>query len=491
MLTYEVDIWSIRTRKGRPKPFELRWRVGSKRHSKSFKLKAQADGRRSELLSALRAREQFDEETGLPAQELAARNSPTWFEHATDYCLMKWPHAAAKHRASIADALATVTPAFVTTARGAPDARLLRRALYGWAFRAAAGTGAKARPRLEVERPPADVAAAIDWLRAHSLKVSEAARPERARAALDALALRMDGRAAAENTVHRKRMVLNNAMRYAVERDILKVNPLSRIDWKAPEKDDEVDFRYVPNPKQAAGLIAAVREQGERGRHMAAFFACLYYAAMRPSEVAALRKNDCDLPDDGWGMLTLGGSSPEVGSGWTNDGRAYERRGLKRRARGSVREVPIPPVLTAILREHLAAHGTSSEGLLFRAARGGRVRSTEYCQLWDTAREKALTGEESASPLADVPYSLRHAGVSLWINAGVDPVEVAQRAGHSIAVLFRFYAKILRGQQSRANKLIEAGLEAGGDSDGTADLAHGWPTRTGQRRETRGRGETG
>ncbi|MCZ0988215.1 integrase [Streptomyces diastatochromogenes] len=64
--------------------------------------------------------------------------------------------------------------------------------------------------------------------------------------------------------------------------------------------------------------------------------------------------------------------------------------------------------------------------------------------------------------LDKVPYSLRHAGVSLWIKSGVDPVEVARRAGHSIAVLFRFYAKILQGGQARSNQLIAAELNKGG-----------------------------
>lgn len=62
------------------------------------------------------------------------------------------------------------------------------------------------------------------------------------------------------------------------------------------------------------------------------------------------------------------------------------------------------------------------------------------------------------TPLADVPYSLRHAGVSLWIKAGVDPAEVARRAGHSIAVLWRFYAKLLRGQGQQSNQLIDKAL---------------------------------
>ncbi|GAX54227.1 integrase [Streptomyces olivochromogenes] len=41
-------------------------------------------------------------------------------------------------------------------------------------------------------------------------------------------------------------------------------------------------------------------------------------------------------------------------------------------------------------------------------------------------------------------------------------MEVARRAGHSIALLFRFYAKILRGEQSRSNQLIAQELNKGG-----------------------------
>ncbi|MFF0062948.1 hypothetical protein ACFYRC_15655 [Streptomyces sp. NPDC005279] len=38
-------------------------------------------------------------------------------------------------------------------------------------------------------------------------------------------------------------------------------------------------------------------------------------------------------------------------------------------------------------------------------------------------------------------------GTLLWTApAGIDPVEVARRAAHNIAVPFRLYAKILRGE---------------------------------------------
>lgn len=48
--------------------------------------------------------------------------------------------------------------------------------------------------------------------------------------------------------------------------------------------------------------------------------------------------------------------------------------------------------------------------------------------------------------------------MSLWIKAGVDPVEVARRAGHSVAVLYRLFTKVLHGTQTRANTLIEQEL---------------------------------
>ncbi|MEV7344822.1 tyrosine-type recombinase/integrase [Streptomyces sp. NPDC093544] len=468
MLTYDVDIWSIRKRAGRPKPWELRWRVGERPHSRSFKLKPQAEGRRSELMAALRDHLQFDEETGLPAGELRDRTSPSWYEHVTGYVLMKWPRAAAKHRASIAESLAVVTPVLVTSKRGAPRAAVLRTALYQWAFRAVRGLDGTWVSRHVVEEPPADIRAALEWIAANSIKVKDLEDPALLRPALEALSLRLDGGKAAENTARRKRMVLSNVLRYTVEeKGLLAANPLPRVDWTPHESDDEIDFRYVPGPDVARALLGAVRDSGPRGKHLHAFFGCLYYAAMRPSEIAALKDSDCTLPPNSpdsvkeWGELLLGESRPEVGGGWTDEGTSYEKRGLKRRRSGATRTVPIPPVLVHLLREHIARYGTADDGRLFRAARGGRVASTEYCDMWERARKTVLTPSEVKSELAAVPYSLRHAGVSLWIKSGVDPAEVAARAGHSIAVLYRFYAKILKGGQQHSNSLIARALDEG------------------------------
>ncbi|MFF7192596.1 site-specific integrase [Streptomyces sp. NPDC008079] len=470
-LTYEVEFWAIRQRKNRRKPFELRWRVGDRPHSQSFRLKTQAEGRQSQLLEALRRRKQFDIDTGLPTSELHELKSPTWYEHACTYALMKWPTAAAKHRASIAEALATVTPVLVDEEKSKrPETAVLRRALQSYAFQAGKGATGKAvrdddgRPvaRKDTDQLPPDIADVLTWVAKHSMKVADLKNSDALRAALFALSHRLDGATAAENTTRRKYTVFNNALRYAVERDVLDVNPLTRVDWSPPQTDDEIDFRYVPDPRLSAALIGGVAAQGPRGEHLEAFFGCMYYAYTRPSEAAALAEDAIVLPEedepDAWGALLLSESRPEVGAGWTNDGLSYEKRGLKRRARKTTRSVPIPPVFVRMLRAHLKQYGTAPDGRLFRAVNGGRVRSTEYAELWQAARVTVLSPEEVETPLAEVPYSLRQAGLSLVIRSGVDPVEAARRAGHSVAVLFRFYAKVIKNRQDENNALIASAL---------------------------------
>lgn len=79
---------------------------------------------------------------------------------------------------------------------------------------------------------------------------------------------------------------------------------------------------------------------------------------------------------------------------------------------------------------------------------------------WKAARLAAFTPEQAASLLARRPYDLRHAAVSLWLNAGVPPTQVAEWAGHSVNVLLRVYARVIDGQQAQARDRIQAALTA-------------------------------
>ncbi|MET8074888.1 site-specific integrase [Streptomyces sp. NPDC005303] len=457
-LTYDVRIYSIETRRDRPKPYRVRWLVATQKHSKSYTVKAQADGRRSELMSALRKGEQFDVETGLPASELRARNgSVTWYEHTRAYVERRWDRLPAKSRRNDADALATITPALVKTTVGQPPLRVLRKALYGWAYN---------KSRWDQDHPD-DVVSALHWLEKNSLPVSDLEDPATLRLALDAVSTLLDGSLAAGRTARRKRACLSDVLGLAVERRYFSVpvNPLATVKWSAPKSAEEVDPASVANPRQVRALLEGVRGQGERGAHLEAFFGCLYYAAMRPAEAVGLTAAQCHLPESGWGKLTLRGGIVHAGRDWTDDGRAHQDRHLKARAARDSRVVPVPPHFVAMLRQHIARYGTAPDGRLFRTSRGGVIQDTGYGEVWAGARIAVLTVDEEASPLARRPYDLRCAGVSFWLFSGVDPMEVARRAGHSVAVLLRVYAKVLAQAQDRANRQIEAGLREW-DGDG-------------------------
>ncbi len=192
-----------------------------------------------------------------------------------------------------------------------------------------------------------------------------------------------------------------------------------------------------------------------------ALYACMYFAALRPAEAVALRQQDCHLPETGWGRLTLETSRPEVNRRWTDTASAHEERGLKHRPAQESRRVPIPPELVGILRAHVGAFGVAADGRIFSSERGHVIASTAISDVWAEARTLALTPEQVASPLAGRPYDLRHAAVSLWLNAGVPAPEVAERAGHSVEVLLRVYAKCLDDGQDLANARIEAALQLG------------------------------
>lgn len=120
--------------------------------------------------------------------------------------------------------------------------------------------------------------------------------------------------------------------------------------------------------------------------------------------------------------------------------------------------MPIPPALVKILREHIERLGIAKDGRLFHSERGNVVAASTYSRVWDEARRLGLTPRQVDSPLAGRPYDLQHAAVSLWLNAGVPATEVADRAGHSVDVLLKVYAKCIDGEEATVNGRIDEAL---------------------------------
>ncbi|GII84156.1 integrase [Sphaerisporangium siamense] len=450
--SYDVKFWDIRRNKSsKTASYEVRWKVGGREKSKTLRTKALAENFLSDLRQAARRGEAFDVERGLPESLVKAKTARTWLEFAQAYVLAKWPHSAAKSREGITDTMTGVTLALLRDRPGKPELRVLRSVLRGHVFLPDGRRGS-----LDPEH-----AVALRWLTSASLPMVELKEAKTVRAVLEALSVTLDGTRAADSTFRRKRAVFHHALEYAVELGDLSANPLDRVNWKPAKVSGEVDRRVVVNPAQARELLVAVTYIGRsRGAMLAGMFACMYFAGLRPAEAAGLREKDCHLPATGWGLLTLEETRPESGRRFSDSGSTHDVRGLKQRRRKAIRDVPIPPELVRILREHVELHGTAADGRLFRTATGGVFSTTAYAKVWKEARTYALIPDQVASPLAGRPYDLRHAAVSLWLNAGVPAPDVAERAGHSVDVLLRVYAKCVDGQREIANQRIAEALSA-------------------------------
>ncbi|MEU4550375.1 site-specific integrase, partial [Nonomuraea dietziae] len=140
--SYKVKFWDIRTntrsdgtsKKARIVSHTVRWTVGNREKSQTFKTKGLAESFLSELRQAARKGEAFDLETCLPLSMLKDKDARTWYAFAVAYVHAWWPHAAAKTREGMTDALANVTPVLVRDLPGRPDEDVIRRALREFSF---------------------------------------------------------------------------------------------------------------------------------------------------------------------------------------------------------------------------------------------------------------------------------------------------------------------------------------------------------------------
>jgi integrase len=192
---------------------------------------------------------------------------------------------------------------------------------------------------------------------------------------------------------------------YAVELELLPFNPADKLRVRSRRVKVvlTVDRRVVVSPAQARELLTAVGyvgERADRGQRLVAFFACLYFGALRPAEALGLRISDCYLPETDWGRLTLARSRPQAGKRWMDSGDVHDERGLKHRGEQEPRVVPIPPELVGIVLAHVERFGVSSDGRLFTSLRGNVISASTYSRVWARARELALTPVQVASPLA-------------------------------------------------------------------------------------------
>lgn len=454
--TYDVRIWKIRPVKGkRGTTYAVRWTVAGKLKSKSYATAAQADAFRAELVTAARRGEAFSLTSFLPVSK-RAEVAMTWYEFATAFVDAKWAKTSAANRKNIAKALTAATMALQRTAPPASFRPVdVRTALREFAF----------NPTRRESAGP-EVRTILRWVERNSFTMAVWNEPAKVGEVLDVVATKLDGTQAAASSVKRNRRILNVAMEYAVERGVLRANPLPKNRGSTPKTSSAVDKRCLLSPEQAASLLTWCRQRPRGGARLHAFFATLYYTGLRPEEAVALRLRDVSLPEQGWGEIVAHTATPEVGRQWTDSGTVHEVRHLKGRAAGETRVVPCHPALVALLREYVEMRGITARDHVFQGEGGGVLAGSVYRRAWDRARHGVLSPDQYASPLGKRVYDLRHTCLTTWLNNGVPPAQVAEWAGNSVAVLLATYARCVSGQAEDLKKRIEAAQDISGTHRG-------------------------
>jgi hypothetical protein len=185
MDSYDVRFWDIKSLgNGTGARYRVRWAVDGREHCKSFKARPLADGFLDGLKDAVRDRRPFDPRTGLPEGETTGDELVIWYAHSRSYAEAKWPNLAPVSRRSVAEALVTVTVALSAKEPGSPEGKVLRQALFGWAF----------SPATRDSDPTERIADALGWAERASLPVAELEDTATVRLALGACGKTLTGK---------------------------------------------------------------------------------------------------------------------------------------------------------------------------------------------------------------------------------------------------------------------------------------------------------
>jgi integrase len=245
---------------------------------------------------------------------------------------------------------------------------------------------------------------------------------------------RMREKGLSEKTILNCHRVLSEALRHAVDWEMLPRNPAASVKKPRPGRYEPV-IMPIEMIRQALALV----DDGTVGGAVVRF---AIYSGMRQGELIRLRRDHIDL--DG-----MRASIP------------------KAKSRAGVRNLALTPDAATVLREQLKKRGEErllcgpayrNEGYVFARPDGAPLTPKACDWAWDRVRSKLGTRARF--------HDLRHAHASLLLQLGVHPKVVQERLGHaSIQVTVDLYSHVMPGIHEAAvlplDELLMPSAEAG------------------------------
>ena len=238
---------------------------------------------------------------------------------------------------------------------------------------------------------------------------------------------RLARRPLSPSSVRRVFTILDQLFDSAVDLGLIVASPTERA-WLPRVTRMEMRFLTPAELEHLADII------DERYRAMVLTMA---WATLRIGEATGLRRSDIDLVA---GTIRVANNVVEVA------GKLHE--GLPKTAAGR-RAMRLPPSLVDELAEHLDRF--SGATYVFATPEGEVLHAEDWrATHWRPAVERA-----GLAPLR--PHDLKRSGVAFLAAAGVDPSEIARRAGHaSVAFTYDRYGHLLPEVDKQAATKLEA-----------------------------------
>lgn len=446
--TRSVSVFpKVYVKDGRPKPYLIRWKVAGREKTAAHTTKAAAIRFQTSLRSAIDNGRLFDTATCLPVEDAGySTGGPTCLELAKAVIAEDWGSLSSRSNEDTVVGLAIALPALVASnqVRLTPQRADIEHALM-------------------VELNPSDDRSltalqtrALRWLERQTLPVGlvdDAA----AKRALERISVRMDGKTAvATSTFRRRRAALSKLFSFAVSAGHLSGSPLHRLRKsakRAPATITPIDAMEVGTPGQVRAILAEVC-----GDHYRLGLEIMYYAGLRPSEVDGLRVLDLHLPEEGRCEIVVRRSLTEGRARFSSTGTGRENRPPKHRHERESRRVSIPHVLADRLR--VAVAGKAMDDAVVTTSTGTPISGSNRARAYKKARTRWAEKQEvpPSAVTMPVPYSLRHACATLWLQK-MPPEEVARRIGNSAPVLMATYANVMPQRGEEYSAAVDAMLE--------------------------------
>jgi integrase len=248
------------------------------------------------------------------------------------------------------------------------------------------------------------------------------------RADVQGLVDRLVAEGLAATTIGTVISAVSGIFRFEVERDRLKVNPITHV--RVPTSTARRE--RIATADEARALIAALPEEDR------ALWATALFAGLRRGEMMALRDDAVDLE----------AGEIRVVSGWDMREGEQQTKGRERRT------VPIIPELRAHLAAHRLRTGRRGADLFF-----GRTATEPFAP--HVGIRRADPAWEAAGLNRITLHECRHTFASMAIAAGVNIGTVSAALGHaSVTITWDRYHHLMPGTMDEAATLIQSYVDA-------------------------------